>query len=62
MLALSVVGSYVGTLDEMKSLLALARDGRLPPIPVSRRPLAEVNAALDDLEAGRVAGRVVLEA
>jgi D-arabinose 1-dehydrogenase-like Zn-dependent alcohol dehydrogenase len=62
MLALSVVGSYVGTLDEMKALLALARDGRLPPIPVSRRPLAEVNAALDDLEAGRVAGRVVLEA
>jgi alcohol dehydrogenase/propanol-preferring alcohol dehydrogenase len=62
MLALSVVGSYVGTLDEMKGLLAVAHEGRLPPIPIARRPLAEVNTALDDLKAGRVAGRVVLDA
>jgi alcohol dehydrogenase/propanol-preferring alcohol dehydrogenase len=61
MLALSVIGSYVGTLDEMKGLLTLARDGRLPPIPIAHRPLREVNAALDDLKAGRVTGRVVLE-
>lgn len=62
MLSLSVIGSYVGTLDDMRALLALASAGKLPAIPVSRRPLAEVNAALDDLKAGRVTGRVVLDA
>jgi D-arabinose 1-dehydrogenase-like Zn-dependent alcohol dehydrogenase len=61
MLGLSILGSYVGTLEEMKGLLALAGAGKLPPIPVTRRKLREVNAALDDLAAGRVTGRVVLE-
>ena len=61
MLGLSIAGSYVGTLDEMHRLLALAGAGRLPAIPITRRKLREVNAALDDLAAGRVAGRIVLE-
>ena len=57
---LSMIGSYVGSLDEMHELMALVKDGRVPPIPVEARPLEAVNSALDDLAAGHVLGRVVV--
>lgn len=57
---LTLKGSFTGSLDELKELVALVRAGKIPPIPVQDRPLAEVNAVLDDLRKGRVAGRVVL--
>ena len=57
---ISLRGSYVGTLDDLKGVVAMAQGGRLPALPVARRPLAEANAALTDLAAGRVVGRVVL--
>jgi alcohol dehydrogenase, propanol-preferring len=60
MRAITLQGSYVGSLTEMAELLDLVRRVGLPPIPVATRPLAEVNAALDDLRAGKVVGRVVL--
>ena len=60
MKAVSILGSYVGSLDELRELLALAQDGTLPPLPLDERPLAEADAALNDLRAGRVRGRVVL--
>jgi D-arabinose 1-dehydrogenase-like Zn-dependent alcohol dehydrogenase len=60
MRAITVQGSYTGSLTEMAELLALVRQKGMPPIPVSTRPLDEVNAALRDLRAGRVVGRVVL--
>jgi alcohol dehydrogenase/propanol-preferring alcohol dehydrogenase len=60
MRAISVTGSYVGSLQEMRELLAIARAGRLPPLPVTARPLAAANEALDDLRAARVRGRIVL--
>jgi alcohol dehydrogenase, propanol-preferring len=60
MRAITLQGSYVGSLTEMAELLALVRRTGLPPIPVSTRPLAEVNAALADLRDGKVVGRVVL--
>ncbi|MCC6948655.1 MAG: alcohol dehydrogenase catalytic domain-containing protein [Bradyrhizobiaceae bacterium] len=56
----SIVGNYVGSLAEAKEMLALVRAGRVPPIPITERPLAEANAALDDLRAGRAVGRMVL--
>lgn len=62
MRALTVRGSYVGSLRELKEFIALVRKVKLPPIPIERRPMSEVNAALHDLEAGKVAGRIVLEA
>lgn len=58
--ALSLVGSFVGTLDEMRALVALARDGRVPEIPVQTRPLHDAQRTLDDLKHGRIVGRVVL--
>jgi D-arabinose 1-dehydrogenase-like Zn-dependent alcohol dehydrogenase len=59
--ALSIIGSYVGSLDEMRALVALAREGRVTEIPVQTRPLEEAQRTLDDLKQGRVVGRVVLK-
>lgn len=59
--AISLVGSYVGTLAEAAAMLARVEAGGVEPIPVALRPLAEANAALDDLRAGRVLGRTVLD-
>lgn len=57
---LCIEGSYVGTLSELRELADLARRGELKPIAVNRRPLGEVNQALDDLHRGKVIGRTVL--
>lgn len=58
--ALSLIGSYVGTLAEARQLLDLVRAGRVAPIPIERRPLAQAGRSLDDLRGGRVLGRIVL--
>ncbi|HVY56880.1 MAG TPA: alcohol dehydrogenase catalytic domain-containing protein [Xanthobacteraceae bacterium] len=56
----TIEGTMVGTLAEARELMDLARTGRLPPMPVEERPLTQAQAALEDLRAGRVVGRVVL--
>ncbi|MBL8340884.1 MAG: alcohol dehydrogenase catalytic domain-containing protein [Rubrivivax sp.] len=60
MKAVSVIGSYVGSLQEMRELLAIARAGKLPALPLVSRPLAQATEALEDLRAGRVKGRAIL--
>ena len=62
MKAVSVIGSYVGSLSEMQELMALAASGVLPDMPLSTQPLERATQALDDLRAGRVRGRIVLKA
>jgi len=57
---LSVRGSYVGTLQDLQEVVRYAREGRLKPLPVTKVPLEQVNAAMADLAAGRVTGRIVL--
>ena len=59
---ITIRGSYVGSPAEMAALLALGRAGSVPALPIEERPLAAAQAALDDLRAGRVIGRVVLRA
>ncbi|HEX2198464.1 MAG TPA: alcohol dehydrogenase [Burkholderiales bacterium] len=59
--AIGIVGSYVGSLQELKEVVALAKKGKIRPPPVETRPASEANAALEDLKAGRVVGRVVLD-
>ena len=61
MKAVSVIGSYVGSLAEMRALMTLARRGTLPALPLSTRPLTQASLALDDLRAGRVRGRTILQ-
>ncbi len=56
----SLEGAYVGSLAEMGELMALAREGKVPPLPIHCRALADANSVLADLRAGRVIGRAVL--
>ncbi|HKJ24993.1 MAG TPA: alcohol dehydrogenase, partial [Myxococcota bacterium] len=58
--AVTVQGSYVGSPAEMGELMVLVRGGRIPPIPVETRPIAEVTRTLEDLRAGRIVGRVAV--
>jgi D-arabinose 1-dehydrogenase-like Zn-dependent alcohol dehydrogenase len=60
MRAITIQGSYVGSLPEMRELIDLVRRTGLPPVPVATQPLDRVNAVMDQLRAGKVVGRVVL--
>ena len=56
----TIMGSYVGSLDNMREMMALATAGKVPPQPVATRPLADANAVLDALRSGNIVGRVVV--
>jgi len=58
--ALTISGSYVGSLADAEAMMAVVREGKIDPIPVKEVPLASANAALEDLKAGKVIGRMVL--
>lgn len=57
---LRMEGSYVGTLEELRALVELVKRSDMKSIPVIRRPMNEVNQAIEDLHHGRVVGRTVL--
>jgi alcohol dehydrogenase, propanol-preferring len=59
--AIGIVGSYVGNLQELKEVVALAKKGKLKPLPVETRPADAASQALSDLKEGKVVGRVVLD-
>lgn len=58
--AITIEGTLTGTLAQARELLALARSGKIAPIPTQTRPLDQAQMALEDLRAGRVVGRTVL--
>jgi D-arabinose 1-dehydrogenase-like Zn-dependent alcohol dehydrogenase len=60
MRALTIQGSYVGSVPETAELMALVRRTGLPEVPVATKPLDQVNAVMHDLRAGKIIGRVVL--
>jgi D-arabinose 1-dehydrogenase-like Zn-dependent alcohol dehydrogenase len=60
MRAVTIQGSYVGSVPEMQELMDLVRRTGLPDVPVSTRPLDHVNDVMIELRAGKVVGRVVL--
>lgn len=59
--ALTVQGSYVGNVKELRELVALAQAGELGALPVTTVPQREANAALMRLRDGKVTGRLVLK-
>ncbi|HYY25984.1 MAG TPA: alcohol dehydrogenase, partial [Candidatus Udaeobacter sp.] len=59
--ALTIQGSHLGSVAELKAVVELAREGKLKSIPIQKRPLSEVNRTLDQLKAGAIVGRVVVE-
>ena len=61
MRSISIGGSYVGSLAELRELVALAQKGVLPALPLSARKLSEVQNVLDELRAGKVTGRAILQ-
>jgi D-arabinose 1-dehydrogenase-like Zn-dependent alcohol dehydrogenase len=54
------IGSVTGSPAEMAEMMALVRDGKVTPVPVTRRKLDEADAALQDLRKGAIMGRAVL--
>jgi alcohol dehydrogenase/propanol-preferring alcohol dehydrogenase len=62
MRALTIQGSYVGSVTDLRGLVALAQGGTLPALPVTEVPMAQADAALMRLRDGRVTGRLVLRA
>jgi D-arabinose 1-dehydrogenase-like Zn-dependent alcohol dehydrogenase len=60
--AMTLRGSYVGSHADIAELLELVNRTGMPEVPIRTRPLDEVSAALGDLRAGKVVGRVVLTA
>jgi D-arabinose 1-dehydrogenase-like Zn-dependent alcohol dehydrogenase len=59
--AISIVGSYVGSVQELKEVVALAKKKKLRATPVETRSAEQANSALEDLKAGKVVGRIVLD-
>jgi len=60
--AMTIEGTTTGTLAEARELIDLVRAKNIAAPPIAERPLAQAQATLDDLRAGRIVGRVVLTA
>lgn len=58
--AVTIQGSYVGNLAELRELLELVRRKRVPPIPITRAPLDQADQMLGALRQGKIVGRAVL--
>jgi D-arabinose 1-dehydrogenase-like Zn-dependent alcohol dehydrogenase len=58
--ALTIMGSYVGSIAEAGEMIELVKAGKVAPIPVELRPLDRTSRSLDDLREGRVVGRIVI--
>ena len=57
---LSILGSYMGSKDELRTVLKLVAQGRLQPVVDRTWPLAETAAAHRYLEEGKQFGKVVV--
>jgi D-arabinose 1-dehydrogenase-like Zn-dependent alcohol dehydrogenase len=57
--AITIRGSHLGSIADLKLVVGLARAGTIKPIPLQTRPLAEVSRTLDELKTGTIVGRVV---
>ena len=56
-----IVGSRYCSRDDLGRAIELVRSGQIRTVVDAVRPLEEVNEAYDDLIAGRIVGRVVLD-
>lgn len=55
-----VVGSLVGTRQDLREAFQFAAEGKAVPI-VQTRPLSELNDMIDDMKAGKIIGRDVVD-
>lgn len=56
----SIMGAFVGSIDQARDVLALAASGQIQPIACDVKPLEQANEALGLLAEGKVNGRLVL--
>ena len=56
----NIVGSYVGTQQDLVELLDLVKQGHVTPVPIIKRQLSEAPIAIQDLRSGKDIGRYVL--
>ena len=59
--AMTVRGSHVGNSPQLRKLIDMVRDGKVKQIPIECRQLSGINQAVEDLEKGRVTGRIVFQ-
>ncbi|KAI1615926.1 alcohol dehydrogenase [Exophiala viscosa] len=57
---LTIYANITGNLEHLRSVVQLAKEGKLAPVPVQRMDWNSVNEAFDTLKAGKVTGRIVL--
>jgi propanol-preferring alcohol dehydrogenase len=60
--ALTIQGSYVGNVKELRALIDIAKKGQIPAIPIENQPQRNADAVLHRLKEGKITGRVVLVA
>ena len=59
--AMTVRGSHVGNSPQLRRLIDMVRAGKVKQMPIERRQLSGINQAVEDLEQGRVTGRIVFQ-
>lgn len=59
--AMTVRGSHVGNSPQLRALIDMVRANKIKQMPIDRRPLSQINEAVQDLQKGSVTGRVVLQ-
>lgn len=57
---IQIAGSLVGTRQDLAEAFQLAAEGAIHPI-VATRPLADVNDIIDEMKAGKIEGRMVVD-
>jgi len=58
---LHIIGSLVGTVEEMRELVQLAADGKVKTHVGRTAKLSEINEVFEELEHGKFVGRAILE-
>ncbi|MNE64048.1 Alcohol dehydrogenase 1 [compost metagenome] len=57
---IQVVGSLVGTREDLKEAFQFAAEGKVTP-KVTKRPLGDINAIFEEMKSGTIRGRMVID-
>ncbi|MCM3698230.1 alcohol dehydrogenase AdhP [Paenibacillus macerans] len=57
---IQVIGSLVGTREDLKEAFRFAAEGKVVPI-VSKRPVEDINHIFEEMEEGKIQGRMVID-
>ncbi|KAI0151080.1 alcohol dehydrogenase [Pestalotiopsis sp. NC0098] len=58
---LTIYSNITGNLEHFQTVVKLAKEGQLNPVPIQKMPWDSVNEAMGYLKAGKASGRIVLE-